>query len=66
MIDPDSEEALNISEFISGTSEENKNSEKVAEVTYDNSYTNDDLKEMHKSIVEFLEFISSEYEKNEG
>ena len=66
MIDPDSEEALNISEFISGTSEENENSEKVAEVTYDNSYTNDDLKEMHKSIVEFLEFISSEYEKNEG
>ena len=66
MIDPDSEEALNISEFISGTSEENENSEKVAEVTYDNSYTNDDLKEMHKSIVEFLEFISSEYKKNEG
>ena len=66
MIDPDSEETMNITEFISGTSEESESSEKVSEVIYDSSYTNDDLKEMHKSILEFLEFISSEYEKNEG
>lgn len=66
MIDPDSEETMNITEFISGTSEESESSEKISEVTYDSSYTNDDLKEMHKSILEFLEFISSEYEKNEG
>ena len=66
MIDPDSDETMNITEFISGTSEESESSEKVSEVIYDSSYTNDDLKEMHKSILEFLEFISSEYEKNEG
>ncbi len=65
MIDPDSEEAIDLSKFIEGSNEENNEGEKVAEVSYDNSYTNDDLKEMHKSIIEFLEFISSEYEKNE-
>ena len=65
MIDPDSKEAIDLSKFIEGSNEENNEGEKVAEVSYDNSYTNDDLKEMHNSIVEFLEFISSEYEKNE-
>lgn len=65
MIDPDSEEAIDLSKFIEGSNEENNEGEKVAEVSYDNSYTNDDLKEMHNSIIEFLEFISSEYEKNE-
>lgn len=65
MIDPDSKEAIDLSKFIEGSNEENNEGEKVAEVSYDNSYTNDDLKEMHNSIIEFLEFISSEYEKNE-
>ena len=68
MIDP--EEDINISEFISGdTSEaeatENEGVKNTTETVVDSSYSNEDLKEMHRTIIEFLEFISSEYEKNE-
>lgn len=63
MLDPESEETMNLSEFINNDSNE---TQKETVVSPESVYSNDDLKEMHKSIVEFLEFISEEYEKNEG
>ena len=63
MLDPESEETMNLSEFINNDSNE---TQKETAVSPESSYSNEDLKEMHKSVVEFLEFISEEYEKNEG
>jgi len=63
MLDPESEETMNLSEFINNDSNE---TQKETVVSPESSYSNEDLKEMHKSVVEFLEFISEEYEKNEG
>lgn len=63
MLDPESEETMNLSEFINNDSNE---TQKETVVSPELSYSNEDLKEMHKSVVEFLEFISEEYEKNEG
>ncbi len=63
MLDPESEETMNLSEFINNDSNETQK-EKV--VSPESAYSNQDLKEMHNSVVEFLEFISEEYEKNEG
>lgn len=71
----ESEEEININEFINGdTSEaevaetENVETENVENMTgniANSSYSNEDLKEIHKTIIEFLEFLSGEYEKNE-
>ncbi len=63
MLDPESEETMNLSEFINNDSNE---TQKETVVSPESAYSNEDLKEMHKSVVEFLEFISEEYEKNEG
>lgn len=66
----DNEEEINISKFINGDAGETENVEteaveNVTETVTDSSYSNEDLKEMHRTIIEFLEFISGEYEKNE-